>query len=111
MPRNESAAERWSFIGGSDARTILSTDEQALLQLWNEKRREVETEDLSNNLVVQFGCVTEVLNRRWFERQTGLSLRQVQRFVRHPKLEWMGATLDGIVEQEGAVFEAKFMLP
>ena len=31
--------------------------------------------------------------------------------MRHPKLEWMGATLDGLVSEEGAVFEAKFMLP
>ena len=26
-------------------------------------------------------------------------------------LRWMGATLDGLVEASGAVFEAKFMLP
>ena len=35
----------------------------------------------------------------------------IQRFLRHPKLEWMGATLDGMVAEESAVFEAKFMLP
>jgi hypothetical protein len=26
-------------------------------------------------------------------------------------LRWMGATLDGVVAETGAVFEAKFMLP
>ena len=31
--------------------------------------------------------------------------------VRHSAIPWMGATLDGIVEGTGAVFEAKFMLP
>src|SRR5207248_9750455 len=31
--------------------------------------------------------------------------------VRHPVHKWMAATLDGVVEQTGAVFEAKFMLP
>jgi hypothetical protein len=31
--------------------------------------------------------------------------------VRHKALDWMRATLDGMVEDEGAVFEAKFMLP
>ena len=36
---------------------------------------------------------------------------QVQRQVRHPVNRWMGATLDGMVEAKGAVFEAKFMLP
>jgi predicted phage-related endonuclease len=108
---NRSASDRGSYIGGSDARAILGSDESALIRLWQEKRGEIEPEDLTANLLVQFGCVTEELNRRWFERQTGHSIGAVQRFVRHPKLEWMGATLDGLVPDTGAVFEAKFMLP
>lgn len=103
--------DRKGFVGGSDARTILGDDEKALFRLWQEKRGEVEPEDLSGNLLVQFGRVTEDLNRRWFERETGQSVGAVQRFVRHPALAWMGATLDGIVADNGAVFEAKFMLP
>ena len=95
----------------SDARTIMGHDEQALIRLWQEKRGEIEPEDLSRNLVVQFGIVTEDLNRRWFERETGKPLTNIQTFMRHPKLEWMGATLDGVVREESAVFEAKFMLP
>src|SRR5215207_10089805 len=87
--------DRASYIGGSDARTILGEDEKALFRLWQEKRGEIEAEDLSGNLLVQFGGATEELNRRWFERETGHSIGAVQRFVRHPKLEWMGATLDG----------------
>ena len=46
---------RRSFIGGSDARTIMGDDEAALLRLWREKRGEVEPEDLSGNLIVQLG--------------------------------------------------------
>ena len=103
--------QRSTYIGGSDARAILGQDETALIRLWREKRGEVEPQDLSRNLLVQFGCATEELNRRWFERETGRALAQVQRFVRHPKLDWMGATLDGMVSDEAAVFEAKFMLP
>jgi hypothetical protein len=64
-------AERRYFIGGSDARTIMGNDEAALLRLWREKRGEVEPEDLSGNLIVQLGVVTEPLNRHWFERNTG----------------------------------------
>src|SRR5208282_5083591 len=45
-------SERRAFIGGSDARTIMGDDEGALLRLWREKRGEVESEDLSGNLVV-----------------------------------------------------------
>jgi predicted phage-related endonuclease len=105
------AADRQTFIGGSDARIIMGTDEVALVRLWREKRGEVEPEDLSGNLIVQLGVVTEALNRRWYEANTGRAITDVQRRVRHPAVRWMAATLDGRIESSGAVFEAKFMLP
>jgi predicted phage-related endonuclease len=105
------ARDRHSFIGGSDARIILGDDEAALLRLWREKRGEAEPENLSKNLVVRLGVVTEELNRRWYEANTGQVVTDVQREVRHPTLRWMGATLDGRVEATDTVFEAKFMLP
>src|ERR1700689_1216826 len=104
-------ATRRSFIGGSDARIIMGSDEAALLRLWREKRGEAEPEDLSGNLIVQLGLATERLNRLWYERNTGLTIEYVQHRLRHPVLGWMGATLDGMVAGSGAVFEAKFMLP
>jgi predicted phage-related endonuclease len=104
-------SDRRSFIGGSDARIIMGDDEAALLRLWREKRGEVEPEDLSGNLIVQLGLVTEPLNRHWYECNTGQVLTGVQSRVQHPVVRWMAATLDGMVEATGAVFEAKFMLP
>jgi predicted phage-related endonuclease len=103
-------SDRRGFVGGSDARIIMGDDEAALLQLWREKRGEVEPEDLSGNLIVQLGLATENLNRRWYQAQTGRVVTDVQMWRRHPTLRWMAATLDGRVEG-GAVFEAKFMLP
>ena len=108
--RNEPDRRR-AFIGGSDARIIMGSDEAALVRLWREKRGEAEPEDLSGNLIVQLGAATEELNRSWYERNTGRRVRDVQRRVRHSAIPWMAATLDGIVEGTGAVFEAKFMLP
>src|SRR5215213_8777162 len=105
------SARRRSFIGGSEARVIMGSDEAALLRLWREKRGEVEPEDLSGNLIVQLGCVTEDLNRRWYQANTGQVVTDVQRWVKHPVVGWLAATLDGRVEGTGAVFEAKFMLP
>ena len=52
-------ASRRHFIGGSDARIVMGTDEEALLRLWREKRGEIEPEDLSGNLIVQLGVATE----------------------------------------------------
>src|SRR5262249_6602457 len=107
----KSPKDRRYFVGGSDARIIMGTDEAALVRLWQEKRGEVEPEALSGNLVVQLGVVTEDLNRRWYESNTGHVLTDIQRQIRHLALRWMAATLDGRVEATGTVFEAKFMLP
>src|SRR5215813_13663221 len=102
---------RRSFVGGSDARIIMGSDETALLRLWREKRGEAEPEELSGNLLVQLGTATEELNRTWYERNTGQRVTAVQRRVKHSAIPWMMATLDGLVEGSGAIFEAKFMLP
>jgi predicted phage-related endonuclease len=105
------SADRRSFIGGSDARIIMGSDDAALVQLWREKRGEIEPEDLSGNLVVQLGLATEELNRRWYEASSGQVVTDIQKTVRHPALRWMATTLDGRIEGSDAVFEAKFMLP
>jgi predicted phage-related endonuclease len=99
------------FIGGSDARIIMGTDEGALIRLWQEKRGEIEPQDLSGNLIVQLGLATEERNRRWYEANTRQVVVDIQKRVRHPALRWMAATLDGRVQGSDAVFESKFMLP
>ncbi len=111
MKRGLEFADRRYFIGGSDARIVMGDDQDALLRLWREKRGEVEPEDLSSNLIVQLGLVTEDLNRRWYEANTGQRITDIQKHVRHSALHWMAATLDGRVEASGAVYEGKFMLP
>jgi predicted phage-related endonuclease len=108
---DEGRIDRRLFIGGSDARTIMSGDKAALIRLWREKRGESEPRDLSDNLVVQLGVATEALNRGWYERNTGRVVTDIQRWTRHTVHLWMAATLDGFVEGVDAVFEAEFMLP
>src|ERR1700686_4842192 len=103
--------DRMNFIGGSDARIIMGKDEKALLRLWQEKRGGVANPDLSGVLIVQLGLVTEDLNRRWYEQNSGHRISDIQRHAIHRSIPWMAATLDGLVKETGAVFEAKFMLP
>jgi predicted phage-related endonuclease len=110
-PAYRKHVDRRLFIGGSDARVIMGSDEAALTRLWQEKRGEAKPPDYSENLIVQLGVATEPLNRCWYERTTGQVIKDVQSWIRHPVIRWMAATLDGIVEGTGAVFEAKFMLP
>ena len=83
---------RRHFIGGSDARIIMGSDEAALIRLWHEKRGEAEPEDLSGNLIVQLGAATEDLNRSWYERNTGRKVGHVQRWVKHSAIPWMAAS-------------------
>jgi predicted phage-related endonuclease len=110
-PAPVTALYRRHFIGGSDARIVMGKDEKALLRLWREKRGEEAPLDLSGVLIVQLGLATEDLNRRWYELNSGNRVKDVQRHLMHRTIPWMAATLDGLVKETGAVFEAKFMLP
>jgi predicted phage-related endonuclease len=75
----KSPESRRCFIDGSDARIIMGNDEAALIQLWREKRGEVEPEDLSGNLVIPLGAATEELNRSWCRRGSALGLQKSPR--------------------------------
>src|SRR3981189_2470572 len=86
--------DRINFIGGSDARIIMGKDEKALLLLWREKRGEAAALGLSGVLIVQLGLVTEDLNRRWYELNSGHRIGDVQRHAIHRTMTWLAATLD-----------------
>jgi predicted phage-related endonuclease len=103
-------ANRRPFVGGSERPHRYGDRRGGPDQVVREERRGRPL-DLSGELIVQLGLATEELNRHWFERNTGNKVGDVQRRMRHPVVRWMGATLDGLVEGSGAVFEAKFMLP
>ncbi len=120
-------AHRRDFIGGSDARVIMGRHMcQRHMLITKERNWERSSGPISprfschsrirafsscTNLIVQLGLVTEDLNRQRYERNTGNAIKNVQSRVKHPVIRWMAATLDGVVEQTGAVYEAKFMLP
>jgi predicted phage-related endonuclease len=108
---HENRPSRCRYIGGSDARIIMSAHEEAIIRLWKEKRGEIEPQDLSGDLIVQLGVATEALNRAWYERNTGRAITDIQRWVQHRVHRYMAAKLDGFVDDLNAVFEAKFMLP
>jgi predicted phage-related endonuclease len=111
MTKARHKPDRRHFIGGSDARIIMGKDEKTLIGLWREKRGEEAPPDLSSVLTVQLGLATEDLNRRLYELNSGHRIADVQRHAIHRTIPWMVATLDGLVEETGAVFAAKFMLP
>lgn len=107
---------RRNCIGGSDARIIMSGDQEAIERLWREKRGEIEPEDLSDILIVQLGNCTEALNTDWFEKQTGYVVTHEQERPSYEFWPVAMSTLDGIVREtiDGealGIFEAKWMIP
>jgi hypothetical protein len=111
-PTRFNPGDRRSFIGGSDARVIMGDDDADLIRLWREKRGEIEPEDLSGNLIVQLGTVTEHLNRHWYERNTGQVVTEVQRQVFHPvNVGWLPLWMAWSRLTAGIDLEATLRLP
>ena len=101
------SASRSTSIGGSDANVIFSASAERIVHLWGEKRGEQATEDLSDKLPVMLGCWTEEFNRQWYTFSTGRTVTRVGESLRCTSHAWRTCTLDGFVEDIGAVWEAK----
>ena len=100
-----------SAIEGDDARIILGADEGALIELWQKKRGELGCDTSAcDDLGAHLSFATKNLNRHWYERNSGRKVVTVRRQIRHSAIPWMVASLDGMIEGTGAIFEAKFIL-
>lgn len=97
---------RKDFIGGSDANRIMSGDDEKLLDLWRIKRGVAE-DAVPRTLALVMGSWTEELNRQWFEQETGMPVGDAGLVAVSDVHGWRSATLDGVVEERGAVWEAK----
>jgi predicted phage-related endonuclease len=91
-------------VGGSDANKLMTGD---WYDLWAEKLGIKERDDLSDILPVQMGIYTEDFNRNWFEKTTGKLVLTNTETIVSPTFSWMVASLDGWIEEENAVWEAK----
>jgi hypothetical protein len=100
------ASPRPLAIVAADAQIIMGRDEAALLALWRAKRGEGDAER-PDTLVLELAKATEAINRAVFERRTGRRCVEGQRRLRHPALRWMGAVLDGRLD-DGSLFAAEF---
>jgi predicted phage-related endonuclease len=112
----EAKAARKNSIGGSDAKIIMSGDQHAVMDLWLQKRGEIEGPDFDDVILIHLGNVTEELNFDLFEDRTGLWVTDEQIKVVSEDFPFMHATLDGFVRETEhgppiGIMDAKFNLP
>ncbi|WP_065202504.1 YqaJ viral recombinase family protein [Chromobacterium subtsugae] len=96
--REEWLALRNTGIGGSDAGTVLNVNPyKTPLQLYLEKRGEIEPDDISEKEAVHFGNVLEDIVAQEYSRRTGRRVERCTTTLRHPKHPFMLGNLDRLV--------------
>ena len=96
------------FIGGSDARIIMGSDEAAQVRLWREKRGEADGRTCPATSLCSWARRRSTLTEPGTSATpAGGAFRDVQRRVKHSAIPWMAATLDGVVEETEAVVETQ----
>lgn len=98
-------AGRRSVIGASDSAAILGHGyaDQSIVTIWESKVFGSPDDDEDARLRV--GTLIEPALRSIFENETGLQLGQHNPYTiyHHPQFHWMGATLDGHIEEDGRI--------
>jgi len=95
-------------FGGTDAIKIVKGEWK---DIWLLKTGRAEPDDLSNVLPVQMGIHTESFNIDWFEKQTGFEVTNNNKVYKNEDIEFLHATVDGIIHKQQAIFEAKHVSP
>lgn len=95
-------------VGGSEAGAVMGLNPyKTPLDVYLEKRGEVEPDDLSDNPAVQWGIKLEDLIAREYAERTGRKVRRVNRILQHPEHAYMLASLDRSVAGEDRILECK----
>ena len=94
--------DRPTGIGGTDANKLVHGE---WLDLYDEKTGRAEPINLDHVLPVQMGITTEQFNREWFTKQTDMKIDIQMSPIWYN--DYVYGSLDGIVHNNYAVFEAK----
>ncbi len=104
--------ERLDYIGSSDAPAVLGISRwKTPLQVWAEKSRNVEPEDISDRLPVKLGNRLEQVVAELFTEKTGMKVRRVNETIYHPTYRFLAANLDRRIVGSNAILEAKTCSP
>ena len=88
-------AARKGRLTASRVAVLMNGDAEGILRLYREMIGEEQEENLDDVWPVQLGIVTEELNLRWYERNSGSPVTRRGEVVVHPKYPWAACTLDG----------------
>lgn len=94
-------------LGGSDARIYMNGSPEERIRLWQEKRGEVEPENLDWVLPVQMGNATEALNLAWLSYSLGVEFVPGYEQIVHPKYSFMRCNPDGLRPNGEAMGQCK----
>src|SRR5690606_17398260 len=104
----EQIEQRLNYVTGTDAGIICGVNPyKTRLQLWMEKTRNEKQEEV-NNRFVKAGNYLEPVISRWFCDETKLSVdTNKNNLIIHPEHDFIAGNIDGFIENENLVFEAK----
>jgi putative phage-type endonuclease len=86
---------RRKHIGSSEVAALFGLDERrTLFELWHQKAGNIPEPELSDDDRIFWGTVLEPAIARGIAERQGWKIRKVRRYVEHPALPGMGASLD-----------------
>lgn len=101
-------SERRGYIGGSDAPVVAGLSPwKTPYQLWLEKTGEEPEADLSANERVYWGVVLEEIVAKEYAKRNGVKIRRVNKLLKHPEYDWMGAHIDRDILNSDRILEVK----
>ena len=100
--------KRRTGVGGSDAAALLGVNKyKTRLKVWREKVNGYDPADLEDNKYTEAGTRFENSLREWACDRLKLKIVRSHQQHRHKDFPFMIANVDGLVQGEPAIFEAK----
>ncbi len=99
---------RLNFVTGSDAAVICGVSPFGnIIDLWRQKCRLMEQEDISHLPHVKAGIFLEGAVAEWFEHEAQKVCEVELDFQEHKTIPWMGGNIDRRIRGENALLECK----
>ena len=99
---------RESYLGGSDAGSIIGVNPwKSAYTLWLEKTKQIEKDDISNNLAVWFGIEEEEIVAKRFSIETGKKVKRSNFEYSCEEYPFLVGHVDRLVVGENAGLECK----